>query len=146
MSIPIPEKLKSHSEVLIEPSENKSFPKPGIYEVHHGMVKLENSSHISQAISKDDILVFTELRGNSDTHPSANTRKIFDISNRNMSQFEYLHGLVESVESSLHKAQVDPDNRLSNVYKDCFHDILREYSDIITEVPGRYNGYYGQVN
>ena len=99
-SIPIPEKFKSHSEVLIEPLENKSFRKPGVYEVHHGMVKLENSSHISQAMSKDDILVFTELRGNSATHPSANTRKIFVISNRNMSQFEYPHGSVENVESS----------------------------------------------
>ena len=55
MSIPIPEKFKSHSEVLIEPLENKSFRKPGVYEVHHGMVKLENSLHISQAMSKDDI-------------------------------------------------------------------------------------------
>ena len=61
-SIPIPEKFKSHSEVLIEPLENKSFRKPGVYEVHHGMVKLENSSHISQAMSKDDFSFYRVTR------------------------------------------------------------------------------------
>lgn len=46
----------------------------------------------------------------------------------------------------VNSATIDPDNILSPSWKQTFSDILQDYSDIITPVPGCYNGFYGNVD
>lgn len=41
---------------------------------------------------------------------------------------------------------IDPDNILSQEWKDNFKNILQDFSDIITPIPGSYNNFYGEVD
>ena len=144
--IPVPKEFKSESTILVQPTEKSIFPVPGIRQIKHGMICLGNSTSEVQ-ILKDDILVFTTVSGiHTDTRECLQTRKIYDLSKKAMKQFEFPHENVQCEEGFLEKVQIDPDNILSAEYKECFRDILVSYRDIITQVPGRYNGCYGQVN
>lgn len=49
-------------------------------------------------------------------------------------------------ESEISKALIDPDNVLTNDWKQHFYQILERYSNIITSIPGCYNGFYGNVD
>ena len=44
------------------------------------------------------------------------------------------------------KVVLDPDNVLSQEFRDEFRRLLDEYSDVIRPEPGRYNGHYGYMN
>ena len=63
-----------------------------------------------------------------------------------MQQFQFPHTEKHDVGQSLQKCVIDPDNLLSQEYKQCFASILGQFEDIITERPGRYNGSFGQVS
>ena len=41
---------------------------------------------------------------------------------------------------------VDPDNILSNEWKNKFFTVCRRFSHVITPRPGKYNGYYGRID
>ena len=165
VSLEIPKEFRNHSEILIETSENSKFPGPGIFPIHHNMVKLENTTPQIQTLKENDIIIFSELkkpekiriekgkddissrlteRGNSEF--SCASRKIYNIEKNNMEQFIFPHISMHNDENVLKKVVLDPDNRLSNDYKVIFNDILVAHSDILTERPGRYNGAFGQVN
>ena len=206
ISFSVPTELKDHAEVLIEPAENVKFPAPGIYAVHHGMVKLNNMGPYIEQITDNNSLIFSQLRKHDDIRPieptsverrshstvhsnvdlrpvvpnsverrslstvhenvvipmkklnqssgiqcalnkdNKNIRKIYDLNESAMKQFEFPHIDRISDVNTLDQVSIDPDNRLSVAQKSIFADILHSYNDIITEVPGRYNGYYGQVN
>ena len=75
-----------------------------------------------------------------------NSRKIYDINENHMNQFVYPHNIVQGDPSVLDSVSIDPDNRLSGEHRAMFGDIIHSFNDIITKVPGRYNGFYGQVN
>ena len=44
------------------------------------------------------------------------------------------------------QVSIDPDNRLSALEKEQVAYLLQSYQNVIPDVPGRYNGYYGYVN
>ena len=54
--------------------------------------------------------------------------------------------VITPTESQISKATIDPDNILSNDWKQHFYRILERYSNIITSIPGCYNGFYGNVD
>ena len=147
--VEVPKQFRGQSEVLVEPAENKEFPGPGIRSIRHGMICLENSTNNIQRI-EDDILFFTSVRGLPKILAHDNSRmkfrKIYDLGEKSMKQFEFPHIDLQGDPHMLEKVHIDPNNRLSVEYKASFTDILLSFNDIITEVPGRYNGYYGQVN
>ena len=165
VSVEVPKEFRDRSEILIEPSENSKFPGPGIFQIHHNMVKFENMSPQIHTLKENDVLIFSDMtkidgknnsksnddisnrrteRGNSEF--TCATRKIYNIENKNMDQFEFPHNSAHSDENMIDKVLLDPDKRLSSEYKGIFTDILVSYSDILTERPGRYNGAFGQVN
>ena len=207
VSILVPSEFKTRPEVLVEPTEFKKFPAPGIYSIHHGMIKVENSGNFTEQLKKNDVLIFSSLRkvdltsvsqtrdrpsdatsvsqacdrsadasdssiGNDDIHFDKSTklignyenicgnnkdtcasknnkifsRKVYDINRKAMDQFIYPHVNAHVNADVLEQVSIDPDNRLSQEFKQMFTDIIRSYSDMITPIPGRYNGYYGQVN
>ena len=76
----------------------------------------------------------------------ANINKIYEIEKKSMDQYVYPHISDISTDNFIDQVSIDPDNRLSAEYKSMFNDILHSYRDIISEIPGRYNGYYGHVN
>ena len=46
----------------------------------------------------------------------------------------------------LKKVSVDPDGLMPNVWKSRFKSLCKDFSDIITPNPGKYNGIYGHVS
>ena len=74
-------------------------------------------------------------------------RKIYDINKENLRQYEYPNRLNDYPETStLHKVSIDPDNKLSPRHKAMFQDIIYNNQDIISDIPGRYNGFYGNTS
>ena len=183
----VPDKLKSCPQVLVEPSEKVKFPTPGIYDVHHGMIKLENMGPYPQKLCADDIVFVSRLKKSMamvtpalkkcsmeddiqnphqnlshqdcqasqtkydqiNTQPTADIQpkflgKVYDINWSNMSQFHSAH--TQDLKGNVEKVQIDPDNVLPQEFKNMFANIVLSFKDIISETPGRYNGFYGQVN
>ena len=77
---------------------------------------------------------------------SMRIRKLYDISRQNMSQFEFPHDDLENASDMLQQVSIDPDSRLTVQQQVMFKDLIYSYADVFTDRPGRYNGYYGQVN
>lgn len=180
----VPEMLKSCAEVLVEPSEKVNFPVSGIYDVHHGMIKLQNMGPYPKKVCTDDVVFVSPLKkpmamvnralnipfmeddiqnslhsqsqqdcqtkhnrvNNSSTAAKqiSSMGKIYDINRHNMSQFYSPH--TQHLKGDIDKVVIDPDNILPKEFRDMFRDITLSYKDIISETPGRYNGFYGQVN
>ena len=44
------------------------------------------------------------------------------------------------------KVSIDPDELLAPNQKEKFNDLINEYSDVISPKPGKYNGYFGDVD
>lgn len=63
-------------------------------------------------------------------------------------QNNYVSRLVNTTtpECYLDKVLLDPDNILSQEWKTHFMETLKQFSDIITPVPGCYNGFYGHID
>ena len=149
--VDIPQNIRNCSEVLVETDE--------IRNVKNGKVCIENSTSQCQGI-EDKVLFFTPVSSKpksalskefmldkqSNVQRNHNTRKIYDVNREQMRQFIFPHQSDITNHQHLEKVQIDPDNRLSPEYKTRFQRLIASYHDIITEVPGRYNGYYGQVS
>ena len=155
----VPKSLKAESEILLEHTGANAFPAPGIYTVNHGLIKCENVGPHIFRVSDQHILYFSSLRKLKSVEkkfvatepdskiPKQNMRKIYDINKENLRQYEYPNRLNDYPETStLHKVSIDPDNKLSPRHKAMFEDIIYNNQDIISDIPGRYNGFYGNVN
>ena len=139
--LPVPPELASSAEVVIQPDIGKSFPPPGVYNVHNAQVRVENVSSLPVHIEQTDSFLCTQLMSNVNT-----TRKIYSLSKENMNQFQFPERSLNNHKETLADIVIDPDNLLSKEWKNIFYDLTKSYQDIITDVPGRYNGAYGQVN
>lgn len=128
----VPSEFKDCKQIVVEPNEQSSFPHPAIYDVKNGRVMLTNKNNFAVNMDEETPLFFTSLR------------KIYDINNDSMKQFEYSPSFSEDV-SSFENVKIDPDNILTKEWKSVFKNVLSNFTDIITDVPGRYNGAYGQV-
>ena len=131
--VQVPDKLKHCNEILVESTENNDFPAPGIYDVKNGKVSFINKSNNVVTVEKEKPLFLTSLK------------KIYDVNSASMQQFEKPFLPPANKQLDLKQIKIDPDNILSKEWKSVFTEILYDFTDIITEMPGRYNGYYGQV-
>ena len=132
--VKVPDQLKHCNEILVESTECNNFPAPGIYDVKNGKVALKNESNNVVLIEKENPLFLTSLR------------KVYDINTASMKQYEKPFLLQDKIEPfDISKVKIDPDSILTKEWKTVFTEILYDFTDILTEMPGRYNGYYGQV-
>ena len=69
-------------------------------------------------------------------------RMIYDISDDDLSRF-VPHVERDFSKSYIKDISIDPDNLMSASWKRRFHSLCEKYSDIITPVPGKYNGAFG---
>ena len=141
MNIDLPRELSGCAEIVLEPDSGRSYPLPGVYAVKNGQVRLPNPSDYSVTVNKDDIVHCTPLLGIAST-----TRKIYDLSKQSMQQFELPYQQCVRNDDVAGQFIVDPDNKLSPEWKQVFNGILSSFTDIFSDVPGRYNGSFGQVN
>ena len=49
-------------------------------------------------------------------------------------------------ENFINDVSIDPDDKLNKYWKDKFHDLCVEFTDIINFRPSKYNGWYGEVD
>ena len=142
IEVAVPKAFSGFNEVIIEPNEKKPESPAGIYTIKNGHVTIENVSKIPIVLEKEDAFYFTKLHtGNKYT----TVRKIYDINRDNFIPFAY-----PSVKQAIHvnitdEIQIDPDNVLSEEWKQIFKDTIHSYKDIFKDSPGRYNGFFGHV-
>ena len=75
-----------------------------------------------------------------------NVRKIYDLDSGDISHLLPFEGPKQDPQDYLSQVTIDPDNKLSTVWKQKFRDLCSDYKDIINPRPGKYNGYYGRVD
>ena len=129
----VPDQFKNCKEIMVESVEKSICPEPTIVDIKNGKVILKNNCNYAVSVDAENPLYFTSLR------------KIYDINNSSMKQFERPSILCNDNQCDLNQVKLDPDNVLSNDWKHIFTDILSNFTEILTTKPGRYNGYYGQV-
>ena len=129
----VPEQFKNCKELVVESVEKSICPEPTIVNVKNGKVILKNNCNYAVSVDAENPLYFTSLK------------KIYDINSSSMKQFEAPCFPGNNNSFDLNQVKLDPDNILSDDWKNIFIDILSNFTDILTDKPGRYNGYYGQV-
>ena len=72
-------------------------------------------------------------------------RKIYDIGS-DMSQFYPTPGVIANDRSYLEDISIDPDNIMPQIWKNRFKQLCEDFTDIITPIPGKYNGAFGHVS
>ena len=109
--------------------------------VDKGQVKLKNETESSVLISKNkpfaDIVKLI-------AHTGPNVTKILSPSNDK----SHLQRQVDIQQNPDYVDQVviDPDNQFNQEWKSRFRMLCKEYADTINPNPGRYNGYYGEID
>ena len=73
--------------------------------------------------------------------------KVYDLGVKDLSHLippVLSHG--HETEDYIQEVSIDPDNILSDTWKEKFLSICKKFSHVITPRPGRYNGFYGRVD
>ena len=71
--------------------------------------------------------------------------KIYDVA-RDHSHLLPSKGQLEETNSYLNDISIDPDGVMPKIWKTRFKQLCTEYSNVITPVPGRYNGAFGRTS
>ena len=116
---------------------------PGIVEVCNGVIKLKNSSQIPIQVRKSDHLA------------DVRTTTVFSLDN-NMARGKFVpedkFQFKDLAKSRLYskdyvkQINVDPDGILSPDQREIFHGIHKQFAQLFTPQPGRYNGYWRYVD
>ena len=90
--------------------------------------------------------------------PFADIVKIVDNSSKNSSSVNKIlppstdnfhlqrQVALKNDEKYIDQVVIDPDDQLDIMWKNKFKDLCMEYADTINPHPGRYNGYYGEID
>ena len=121
--------------------------KPGVYNVKEGgYITLTNTSHEPVNITKSTQI--GELRDAVELDINKiqqEIRKVWE----NTPELEQFYNPIpppEDDKDHLKDIKVDPDNILDKHIRDQIWDICRDYKDVITPRPGRYNASFGNVD
>ena len=172
--VDIPDELKGCPELLVE-NACPDFP-TGIYHVHQNKIKIVNVGPHVMTLNEDDSLHLSPLvkydqsqiqgtpcqkseknkehipsakcvSDNSSKDPRLQTRRLYEVNKESLKQFEYpMRKCQQETTDFMTQVSIDPDNRLSALEKEQVASLLQCYQNVISDVPGRYNGYYGYVN
>ena len=111
-------------------------------------VKIKNESNQIVCLPKHahlaDIRCCTPLDFTSGEDHIPNVRKIYDISDDDISHLQ--HPLETTCTDEDFLSDISFDKQLPATWRTRFANLCRSFSDIITPVPGRYNGVFGRVN
>ena len=135
MDLNIPAMLQTEESVIFTPRYPtiKSQPlQDQMCKVKGNIINITNTSHLPIKIEKNTH--FGDLTPASLDTPITPAPK----------KTQYTH-TVHKV-NDIKTASVDPDNILSPEWKQHFINILNDFNEIITPVPGCYNGFYGDID
>ena len=135
LNINIPSMLQTEKSVIFTPRypSLKSQPlQDQVCKVQGSIINISNTSSLPVKIDKN--IHFGDLT------PAGIDRPLKPTANAT-----YNTHTVHKIDD-IKTASVDPDNILSTQWKNHFTSILTDFSDIITPVPGCYNGFYGNID
>ena len=139
----LPNQFCTQKKVLVTHRPHQvSWVEPRVLDIHDGCVSIENNSKQTIYLRKHDhIADIKTVRQIS--FPSAVNKVLAPT--ENYEHFEpYEDWNYE--ESFINDVTIDPDNTLSQDWKDKFRDLCAEFSDIINYRPAKYNSYYGEID
>ena len=145
--IPIPPSMQCNK---VSVTFRRDFPisNPVLQSSKKGYVKVINNSAEAITIPKHSHVA--DIRTCVPISPSdinvPRLQKIYDISRDDLSHLSVPDSITRDVKNYTDQISVDPDNQMPTIWKKRFLNICEKYSDIITPVPGRYNGIYGEVS
>lgn len=141
ISIPVPSHYLQSEPVYFTPRLDSNNPPPPhqTCQVSGNHVKLVNTSSTPLFLKKNQHI--GDIVSQHPTPPPSTPSLPLPTSPPPPSP----HSLPVS-SSYLEQVQIDPDNILSPSWREHFHKLLHEFSDIINPNPGLYNGYYGDVD
>ena len=141
LQIQVPRELKSEKCLSIHPHKGNQWLSPTLSQSLGNNVILKNSSKLPVFIKKGEHLA--ELRAMSYEVP--NTCKVYDKARTDFSDLMPSPNL-NLEESHIQDIRIDPDNQLSSDWKDRFTDICHKFKDVFNPNPGKYNGFYGDID
>ena len=141
ISVPIPSTFVNNVAILTPRHEfDANWPKPKVINVKKDTIVVENDTNTPILLLKSR--PFADLRDMFQT----NVNKVYDLHRNDNSHLVLPDRPKVEKKSYIGDVSIDPDNQLSPSWKTKFRQVCEEFSDIITPVPGRYNGYYGRVD
>ena len=160
IKVEVPEEMKNCEEVLITPRRgDKEWFIPMMRRVLNGKVALKNVTENTVTVRRGKVI--GEIRSCRKAEPSKIRRtnltetekkplwdinKINKVVNEDNDGFKYYNFAEEREnESFLSQVQIDPDNQLSQDWKDKFRELLAGYDKVINPAPGKYNAAFGET-
>ena len=142
----LPPHLEAEPVVAISPirGNKTSWIDPEILPVVMGHVEIENKSLRPVFLKRK--APFADMVNLIDVEvvKNANVNKVLE------KQEDYTHlnppTILTKDDNYLEQIVIDPDNQLNDEWKKKFKDLCRRFSDTINPNPGRYNGYYGEID
>ena len=149
----VPKQFQTCSYVNVSPRRMHYYPwvECRNYKVNkNGEIVIKNTTEDSVKINKNDH--FADMRdcqevSKDDLLSNQYVKKIYDLNISDTSHLiPYNIKTPDPNETFLDQVNLDPDNQLSQEWKNKFKNVCQEYSDIINPRPGKYNGYFGRVD
>ena len=154
IQVEVPFNLRRVKRFSVTPSRSKK--KPWIKESivtpdHKGNIFLHNGTDEIICLSKHEH--YATLHPYStfmveDIHDGECLRKIYDLGRRDLSHLipDTSSPGLEERQDYLDEISLDPDNILSQHWKEKFYQICKRFSHIINPKPGKYNGFFGRID
>ena len=109
--------------------------------VHEGSnpVSMTKNEHIADVFACKDVAV-------ENLQTPESIQKIYDLGREDLSHLYQARDIDGENSSYLEEISIDPDNVLTPDWRNRFASICKDFSNIITPKPGKYNGYYGRID
>ena len=154
---------RSPCNLVVQPGDSVTVNTPTMFKNERGMVftpRLSTTSSplpgqilqsqgtkVSITNTSGEIVCIKKNEHFGDILPTIDQSTIVqNLSNKSVSMKVQTKPTNENPTNYLDKVSIDPDNILPSEWKQKFSDVLAEFSDIITPIPGAYNGFYGNVD
>ena len=149
MHIPIQPSMQCDA-VNVTPRKQFNLCQPFIANAKKGYANIKNSSENIVMIPKHshvaDLRTCTRVETKLPPEGGGSVNRIYDISRNDLSHFIHPLESLPTDENHLNEISLDPDDQMPVTWKNEFKSLCHSFRDIITPIPGRYNGAFGQVS
>ena len=150
LTIQLPIHMRKNKCVVLTNKNTSQYPgiKSKILPVNNGMVSIKNESAAPIKLSKHEHFADIHTCSNISFHNEMDKiNKVYCLDREDFSHLVPFE-TKESLETQdyTNEIVIDPDKILPEHWRNRFMTICREYADIITPKPGKYNGFYGLVD
>ena len=142
----LPPHLQSKSEVALCSIRDKqsSWVQPRVLRVNDGQIEITNESPIAITLKKNSIFADVVAMNEVSIKEENQVKKVL-VKSKDYSHLE-CPSILKNPASYLDEINIDPNDQLSPTWKKKFKELCEEFSDTINPNPGRYNGYYGDID